>query len=378
MCFQFSIHATKKRINSQTLFQGALVEKKFIPWYNRGIYSFAMSFFHIIPVAFAQTAAQNVRDESTTGVQDMLAGIASAFPYWIAAILVFVLSFFLARFVKKLVVYRVTSRSRYDVHQEMIILIDRAVYVGVLFLGLLISFRIIGINIASILGFLGLGLGFAFKDLLANFIAGVVILTQKKFMIGDTIEVNSIFGKIIEIESRTTQIQGFDGTIHIVPNSDMLTSVVRNTTKNSFRRISFAVGIHYSTPLREAIELTLKTVEAHPDVVVKPKTNVLVTEFGDSAITLEVRFWIESTSPWPIIQSEVMQALKLAYDKAGIEIPFPIRTLTLDSFDKNLFKALNLGTNTPAYSGQSLQQNTPTQPENVYKQHIPSPDTPIQ
>lgn len=307
-----------------------------------------------IPVAFAQNTAQTIKEESSGGLQDIFHGFFANLPLWIAAFVVLLVSVFVARFIKRLVVYRVTSKSRYDFNQEMIILIDRAVYFGIVLLGVIISFRIIGINIATLIGFLGLGLGFAFKDLLANFIAGVVILTQKKFMIGDTVEVNSIFGKIIEIETRTTQIQAFDGTIHIIPNSDMLTSVVRNTTKNTFRRHAFVVGVHYSTPLRESIELTLDTVKKHPDVVVKPAPQALVTEFGGSSINLEVRFWLESSASWPLIMSEIMQGVKIAYDKAGIEIPFPMRTLTLDSFDKNLFKALHLPANEDERSGQSL------------------------
>jgi len=188
-----------------------------------------------------------------------------------------------------------------------------------------------------------LGIGFAFKDLLANFIAGVVILTQHKFKIGDVIRLNSNLGTVIEIESRTTQMKTFDGIMLIIPNSEMLTSTVENLSAEEFRRFSFQVGVHYDTPLDKATQITLASISSHNEVVPSPEPVVIVTEFGDSAIMLQVRFWIEMTaSKWWQVQSELMQQLKKDYDKAGISIPFPMRTLTLDPYDAKLSKALNL------------------------------------
>ncbi len=282
-------------------------------------------------INIAHAAGEATRETTREGVAHLSQSFFQAVPLWIAAGIVFFVSFIVASFIKKLVIYRVTSQNRHNFNKEIILLIDRSVYFGIVLLGTIIAFKIVGINITTLIGFLGLGLGFAFKDLLANFIAGVVILTQKKFQIGDNVEVDNIIGKIVEIETRTTQIEDFDGTLHIVPNSEMLTSVVRNFTKNSFRRISFEVGVHYDTSLKEAVELTLASLKKHPEVVEKPVSHVLVTEFADSAIILEVRFWIESLAPWPLIRSAIMQQLKKDYDQANITIPFPIRTVHIDA-----------------------------------------------
>ncbi len=303
--------------------------------------------FSLIPTAFAQ--ASSARNATEGGLTEFFSNLVIMAPLWFAAIVVVVVSFLVAKFVQKIVGYRVAKKRQHDVSREYIILIERATWAGVVLLGFIIAFGIVGINIASLLGFLGLGLGFAFKDLLANFIAGVVILTQKKFHIEDVVSVNNIVGKIIEIETRTTQVQDFDGTVHIIPNSEMLTSIVRNFTTNSFRRIAFQVGVHYNTPLHETVALTTRSVTSSPNVVPDPKTQVLVVEFGDSGIILEVRFWIESTKPWPSIQSEIMQQLKRDYDEAGITIPFPMRTLTLDSYDRNLFQAARLPYEAPRH-----------------------------
>ena len=324
-----------------------------------------------IATAFAQ--AGTARTETEGGLSDFFHNLFRMAPLWFAAIIVIIVTFLVAKYVKKIVGYRVAKKRQHDVSREYILLIERATWVGIVLIGIIISFGIVGVNITSMLGFLGLGLGFAFKDLLANFIAGVVILTQKKFKIEDIVNVNSIIGKIVEIETRTTQVEAFDGTIHIIPNADMLTSVVQNYTTNAFRRIAFQVSVHYATPLRESIELTLGSVTGHPSVVPNPKTQILVTEFGDSAIVLEVRFWIESMRSWPMIQSEIMQKLKQDYDKAGITIPFPMRTLSIDSYDKNLKQALHLPTEAPNHT---FPQAVPTKPSDPQIYRPPAPMQP--
>ncbi len=300
-----------------------------------------------IPTAFAQRVAS---DEAAGGLTSALGNFFTAIPLWIAAGIVFFLSLIAASALKRIVSYRVAQRAQHELHQEVIILIERTTWFTVVMFGLIIAFGIVGINIATLIGFLGLGLGFALKDLLANFIAGVVILTQKKFHIGDIIRVHGISGKIIEIETRTTQIKAFDGTVHIIPNAGLLTSAIQNFSVNSFRRVAFQVGVHYDTPLKEAVELTLRSIKSHPKVVPDPKPRVLVKGFGDSAILLEVRFWVESTTFWLRVRSEIMQKLKRDYDAAGITIPYPMRALTLDSHDKNILEASHVTYQKPAYN----------------------------
>jgi len=327
-----------------------------------------------ISTAFAQ--AGTARAETEGGLSEFFSDLVRMAPLWFAAIVVVIASFLVAKFVQKIVGYRVAKKRQHDVSREYIILIERATWAGVVLLGFIIAFGIVGINIATLIGFLGLGIGFALKDLLANFIAGVVILTQKKFHIGNVVKINGIVGKIIEIETRTTQIQAFDGTMHIIPNAELLTSVIQNYSTNSFRRIVFQVGVHYNTPLEETVALTMKSVTEHPKIVPDPKTAVLVTAFGDSAITLEVRFWVESNAPWPKIQSEVMQKLKRDYDSAGITIPFPMRTLTLDSYDKNILQAAHVAYEEPkfAFGGAEEVKTEAPAVQNTMPSAVPAQD----
>ncbi len=280
-------------------------------------------------------SASKVVEESS----GILTNIMGMIPLIISAIAVLIATLILAKFVKGVVILRLSKK---DLNREVLILIGRITTYGIVFFGLLAATEIVGLNFGSLIAFLGVGIGFALKDLLSNFIAGIMILTQKKFKIGDAIKIGDILGKIVEIETRTTQIKSFDGTLLIIPNAQMITAVIENFSANAMRRVKFDVGVSYSTPLQESIQLAIASVKKHQKVMPEPVTNVVATEFGDSSINLKVLFWVESDAPWIQIKSEVIQQLKLDFDAAGIEIPFPIRTIALESNDDNLMQAMNL------------------------------------
>lgn len=296
--------------------------------------------------AFAQSSNKVV--EEINSIEAFFTSLGK----WGGAVLVIIVFFILAKILKKIIAHRILRQSKYEVHQELVILAERGVYFCVILIGISIAFAIININIGWVVGPMSVGLGFAFKDLLSNFIAGVVILTQKKFKIGDIIKIDGRIGKITAIDVRTTEVQSLDGTNLIVPNADLLTNVIQNFTSNTFRRISLQVGVHYSTNLANAIKTTLGSIKKNKDVLQQPETQVLAMEFGDSAILLEARFWIESSTGWINLRSEILQQLKIDFDAAGINIPFPIRTLTLDEYDKNLLKACHLPVKEPVVETQ--------------------------
>lgn len=287
-------------------------------------------------------------------------GIFGEIIKWGIATFIFVAFIFLGFLLGKLASRRFQRKNQYTAHKEVVLLVERATYFTIIILGGVIAFATVGIDLTWVLGPIGVGLGFAFKDLFGNIIAGMVILTQQKFKIDDVIKVAGQLGRITNIEMRITEVQAFDGTNLIIPNADMLTNTVQNYTANTFRRLSVEVGVHYSTPLPYAVQSALAAVRSHQAVVTEPPPEVLTTEFGESSILLEVRFWIESNARWWTVQSEVVQAIKAEFDKAGITIPFPIRTLSLDPYDKNLLKGFNVDQDlNPSYTGYTAEDLKP-------------------
>jgi len=313
----------------------------------------ALVLFLLAPVALAQ-----VKTEEPSLLERL--GIFGDIVRWGLAIFIFIGFIFLGFFLGKLAAHRFQKRNQYTAHKEVVLLIERATYFTIIILGGVIAFASVGVDLTWVLGPVGVGLGFAFKDLFGNIIAGMVILTQQKFKIEDVIKVNGQLGRITSIEMRTTEVRAFDGTNLIIPNADMLTNTVQNYTANTFRRLSLEVGVHYSTPLPYAIDTALAAVKSHGLVVADPKPEVLTTAFGESSVTLEVRFWIESTARWWSVHSEVVQAIKAGFDEAGITIPFPIRTLSLDPYDKNLLQGFNVKPDAnQSYAGYTAEDLKP-------------------
>ncbi len=311
--------------------------------------------FCLLPeVSWAQVGTQ--KDDG--GIFGSMGMVLWNITRWAIAILAFLASFWVAGILSRMIAWRLRKRAKYELHQEVLMLVERSAYFSLIIVFGIVAFSFVGVELEWVIAPLTFGLGFAFRDLLANLVAGVVILTQKKFKIGDLIKTQNHFGRIISIDMRTTEIKNFSGINIVIPNSDMLMNSIENYTANEFRRHSVLVGVHYSTPLPYAVETTQKALAKHDLILAEPGPEVIAKEFGESSILLEVRFWIESDHRWWQIRSDLISAIKTEYDQAGITIPFPIRTLTLDPYDKNLLETANVSTQYkgPSYTGYTQEE----------------------
>ncbi len=214
-----------------------------------------------------------------------------------------------------------------DRHRELVILYSRITFTTVFLVGTMIALSMAGIPLQWFSGAIGLGLGLALQGPVGNFVAGITLLSNDKFNLGDFIEVNNTKGTIVDIQSRVTTLRGVDGTEINIPNLDLLTNKVICYTKNPVRRIDFRIGVGYGTNIKKAQELILKAIKTNPAVEPEPNSAVLVAEIGESAIVLEIRAWVESHSKWWEVKSELTHVAFDALQSAGIEIPYPVRTL---------------------------------------------------
>lgn len=186
---------------------------------------------------------------------------------------------------------------------------------------------------ASVLAGLGLGsvaLGFAFKDIFENFLAGVIILFRREMRIGDFIECEGLEGKVERIAVRESHIRQNDGQLVIVPNSLLFKNPLTILTDLDIRRSTIICGIAYGEDVDKGRKVITEAVEACESVITDRKdVQIFAREFADSSINFEVTWWTGSL-PVDIRRSrdEVVAAVKRALDDAGIEIPFPYRTLT--------------------------------------------------
>lgn len=176
----------------------------------------------------------------------------------------------------------------------------------------------------------GLAIAFAAKDTLENFFAGLMLLIREPFEKGDFIECEDITGKVEDITVRETHVRQTDGQLVVAPNAMFFKNPVTVLTSGELRRTTVMCGVAYGEDVDECREVILNAVKAVDSVRDDVKdVQIFAQEFGASSINFEVTWWTGST-PLDIRQSrdKVVAAVKRALDDAGIEIPFPYRTLT--------------------------------------------------
>jgi len=188
-------------------------------------------------------------------------------------------------------------------------------------------------------GFAGIVVGFAAKDVLANLLGGIIVVLDRPFKIGDSIEVQGIIGTVDEIALWSTTIKMFDNKIVTVPNAIMSNNPVINYTRERFRRIDVPVGISYDSDMETAIKVIRSTLKKVDGIVTEDKKiMVMVSGFGESSIDLTARFWVDTRKGFVVIRSAAIEHIRFALDKAGIEIPFPTRVMIQSKTKKSPVK----------------------------------------
>lgn len=221
-----------------------------------------------------------------------------------------------------------TLRSR-----SLQVLLAKSCYVATWTLGILFAAPLAfpGLNLGHIVSALGLGsvaIGFAFQDIFKNFLAGVLLLLQEPFRLGDQIIVGSYEGTVEHIDIRTTQICTYQGEKVLLPNSTVFTEAVQVRTAFASRRTDLAVGFDYNTPLSDAADLLMRTIAEVQGVLQEPVPEIDLVSFGASSIDFVVRYWtLPQQKQVRQVQSRAIIAIKAACDRADINIPYPIRTL---------------------------------------------------
>ncbi len=188
-----------------------------------------------------------------------------------------------------------------------------------------------GLTPTKALAGLGIGsiaIGFAFKDIFENFFAGILILWRFPFETGDFIECESIRGRVHDITVRNTLIRKTSGELVVVPNATLFKNPVDILTNQKSRRVTILCGVAYDEDVDESRKVITSALESCDSIDNTRPIQVFAHQFASSSIDFEVAWWTDAT---PLGQrrsrDEVVAAIKRALDDAGIEIPFPYRTL---------------------------------------------------
>jgi small conductance mechanosensitive channel len=269
--------------------------------------------------------------ELAAKLREWLEGAVLMLPNLMVALLI-VLGFWIVSRLVRRTLDRVLARVTSNV--EVRRLLVKFAAGAVLAVGLFISLGVLQLDktVTSLLGaagVLGIIAGLAFQDLAANFFAGILMSIRQPFRTGQLIETNGHYGIAERINFRATELRLLDGRLALVPNKDVFQTTIINYSENSVRRVEVPVGVSYGDDLEAARRVTIEAVEAvEPRDRSKP-VELFYQSFGDSSVNFVVRFWVPFARETDYLQarSAAIMNIHRAYDRHGITIPFPIRTL---------------------------------------------------
>jgi small-conductance mechanosensitive channel len=224
------------------------------------------------------------------------------------------------------------------ISHERSYLLARFVSLAMYVIGFMIGLELAGVSLntlAILAGTLGIGIGFGLQSLVANWVAGLVLLVEQPVRIGDCIAVGKNSGVVVRIGGRGTSVRTYDNELLIIPNSTFTNTQVTNWSEPDPKiRLSIPIGVSYDSDPQKVREVLLKIAGQHPDVLTDPAPEVVIAELGDSTLNFLLRFWrIIGPEDNYRIKSDLYYSILKVFAEQKIEMPFPQHDLHVRSVD---------------------------------------------
>jgi small-conductance mechanosensitive channel len=266
-----------------------------------------------------------------TSIGEIVARYGDALVSFVVTVAIFVVAFLLLYFVGRSLLVGATRRGleAREYSPALVGLGTRVAAILALVAAFALAATVAGFGtvltaVATLTGALALAVGFAAQDLIANFVAGVFIIRDEPFEVGDHIEWSGNEGVVREIRLRVTMLDTFGNEQLTVPNSDLASAVVKNPVANETLRIGVDFGIEYDADIEAARRAILEEGAAITGVLADPEPTAPVTALGDSAVVLNGRIWIDPDESSPGgVRAAFVEAVKTRFDADGIGMPYP-------------------------------------------------------
>lgn len=264
-------------------------------------------------------------------IQEMLNNAIAMLPNVVLALIVFALFYLAARSIKSLV-RRLTQKRRHA--RNLGLVLGRLSQGIIILVGLFIALSIVipsfkAGDLVQLLGISGVAIGFAFRDILQNFLAGILILLTEPFKIDDQIVFKNFEGTVENIQTRATTIRTYDGRRIVIPNSELFTNSVTVNTAFDNRRLQYDVGIGYGDDIDRAKQLILEAIHSVDGVLKDPAPDAIVVALAESTVNIRARWWINPPRRSDALdtQDKVLTAIKKKLVANGIDLPFPTQQI---------------------------------------------------
>lgn len=261
---------------------------------------------------------------------EMVRGTVELLPNIIVAIIVFVIFWIVAKFSRRLI----KNLTRKKQSRNLGLVLARLSQGFIILVGAFIALAIVipsfkpG-DLVQLLGVSGVAVGFAFRDILQNFLAGILILITEPFTLGDQIIFKDFEGTVEHIQTRATTIRTYDGRRIVIPNAELFTNAVTVNTAFDKRRLQYDIGIGYGDDVKEAKQIILDVLRNNQDTLNDPAPEALVVDLAGSTINIRARWWINPPRRADAMdtQDAILTELNDKLVSAGIDLPFPTQQI---------------------------------------------------
>jgi len=264
-------------------------------------------------------------------VQSLTNGFFALLPNLVLALIVFLIFFIVAGAIRRLV-RRLTRHRRYA--RNLGLILGRLAQWVTILVGLFVALSIViptfrAGDLVQLLGISGVAIGFAFRDILQNFLAGILILLTEPFQLNDQIVFKEFEGTVEDIQTRATTIRTYDGRRIVIPNAELFTNSVTVNTAFDKRRLEYDVGIGYGDDVEQAKQLILEAVRETSGVLTDPAPDVLVVDLAESTVNIRARWWIHPPrrADYLDLLDAVLTSIKNKLTANGIDLPFPTQQI---------------------------------------------------
>ena len=246
---------------------------------------------------------------------------------YLSVALKLVVGLVLARIIHTLIIRGFAKRT----HPQHLMLLRRSIAYGVFSIFLFSALQDLNAStwLLGAAGLITIAIGFASQTSVSNLISGLFLIGERAIEIGEIIEVEGTIGEVLSVDLLSTKIRTFDNLLVRVPNETMVKTKITNMTRFPIRRIDLEVGVDYKDDLRQVKELLFDLADNNPLALEEPRPLFLVRNFGDSAIELQFSVWTVHAN-FLELKSNLLMEIKEAFEKVGINIPFPQVTFHTD------------------------------------------------
>ncbi len=266
----------------------------------------------------------------TVILQELLVKFLTILPKAIAAMVILIIAIYLAGLISKIMCKALDKRG---VDKEVGLVITRIVRWAVITLGFFLALHQLGFDLSAFLvslGVVGFTVGFALQDISKNFVAGMLLLLQQPFDIGNVIEIDGFTGTVLNVDLRATEIRTLDGKIVLIPNADVYSNPITNYSREINRRLDLTIGVACDTDLELARATVLEAIAGIEGLLSDPAPQVIFSNFGDSSIDFDLYFWVDTQKNDILFAKDsAVVMINAAFVEKGIEIPYPVQTVLM-------------------------------------------------